>query len=203
MSDLEIPKRLAPTMPVLRELFLKSGNLCAYPGCSHLITDPGGEFIAQICHIEAAERGGERFNKDQNNEQRRAFSNLVLLCHKHHVITNNVDEYPVERLAKIKADHEEKVNHFASTLQLKVVDLTRQMEFRPTLLPRGIAKALGWPVLSDDELVETARGMNDFGNNLHQLPLPDSCFRSQFSARGMVSWNPCILCPMRLRWHVA
>jgi hypothetical protein len=29
----EKAKRLAPTPQTLREVFLKSGNLCAFPGC--------------------------------------------------------------------------------------------------------------------------------------------------------------------------
>jgi DNA replication protein DnaC len=43
-----------------------------------------------------------------NNEQRRNEENLILLCHAHHKITDNVDEYTVEKLKAIKAKHESK-----------------------------------------------------------------------------------------------
>lgn len=46
-----------------------------------------GNFIGQICHIEAAEEGGERFNPNMTNEERRAFDNLMLMCYEHHVVT--------------------------------------------------------------------------------------------------------------------
>ena len=65
----------------LRELFLKSGNLCAFPGCEKLMMNAGGVFIGQVCHIEAAEEGGERFRGSMTNEQRRAVSNLMLMCY--------------------------------------------------------------------------------------------------------------------------
>lgn len=39
--------------------------------------DEMGNFIGQICHIEAAEEGGERFKPIMTNEERRAFDNLM------------------------------------------------------------------------------------------------------------------------------
>src|SRR5437879_11220425 len=97
VSVSEEVKRLQPKPEVLRELFLKSGNLCAFPGCNHLIMDPDGVFIGQLCHIEAAEKGGERFNPNQTNEDRRALDNLVLFCYEHHAVTNDAQEFPVAR----------------------------------------------------------------------------------------------------------
>lgn len=38
----EVPKRLEPTGEVLRELFLKSGNLCAFPGCKSFMMNEEG-----------------------------------------------------------------------------------------------------------------------------------------------------------------
>jgi hypothetical protein len=58
----EKPKRLTPTKDTLRELYLKSGNRCAFPGCHKALFNSKGVFVGQICHIEAAESGGQRFN---------------------------------------------------------------------------------------------------------------------------------------------
>ena len=96
-----------PVKPLtLRALFAKSGNLCAYPGCTHELVNTKNKFVAEVCHIEAAEPGGERYNSAQNDENRRAFDNLLILCHKHHVETGEVQEYPVELMRQIKANHE-------------------------------------------------------------------------------------------------
>ncbi|MFY1824453.1 NACHT domain-containing protein [Myxococcus fulvus] len=65
-----------------------------------------GTFLGQVCHIEAAEEGGERFNINMTNEERRSFANLMLMCYPHHQVTNDVVQYPVERLRRIKEDHD-------------------------------------------------------------------------------------------------
>src|SRR4051812_39169505 len=100
------PKRLHPTGDTLRQVFLKSGNLCAFPGCTRLMMNAEGEFVGQVCHIEAAEPGGQRFNAGMTNEERRLAGNLLLMCYEHHVATNSVQKFPVALLQQIKADHE-------------------------------------------------------------------------------------------------
>ena len=102
----EKPKRLAPRPEILREFFLKSGNLCAFPNCTALMMNEQGVFIGQLCHIEAAEEGGPRFNPDMTNEDRRAASNLMLMCYEHHKVTDDVKKYPVKKLGKMKREHE-------------------------------------------------------------------------------------------------
>jgi len=101
-------KRLTPTKETLIRLFAKAGNNCAFEDCQHKLFANNGTFIAQVCHIEAAQEGGERFRKEMNNEQRRNEENLILLCHAHHKITDNVDKYTVAKLKEIKAKHESK-----------------------------------------------------------------------------------------------
>lgn len=98
--------RLAPKLEIIRALFARSGNQCAFPGCTQPLINEKHKFIGQICHIESALPGGERFNEDQSDEDRRGFDNLILLCYPHHIETDDVDEYPVEYLKQIKFDHE-------------------------------------------------------------------------------------------------
>ncbi len=54
MTVTEIAKRLTPEGETLRKVFLKCGNLCAFPRCAALMMDADGTFIGQACHIEAA-----------------------------------------------------------------------------------------------------------------------------------------------------
>lgn len=92
---LEKAKRLEPTIEVKGELYLRSGNQCAFPGCCNTMINEQGQFIGQICHIEAAEEGGERFNPNMTNEERRSADNLMLMCYAHHVVTDDFVKYPV------------------------------------------------------------------------------------------------------------
>lgn len=74
-----IMARKAPTQPVLRALFVLSRNQCAFPGCNYyvLINDKD-QFVGQICHIEVAEPGDERYNPGSDDEYRRSQENLLL-----------------------------------------------------------------------------------------------------------------------------
>lgn len=99
-------KRLSPTAETIKFLLLRSGNQCAFPGCTHKIYNDANTLIGECCHIEAAMPGGERFNAESTNEQRRSAENLIFLCHQHHVETDDTEKYPVERMKKIKLEHE-------------------------------------------------------------------------------------------------
>ena len=82
--------RLALKTSVIKRLFAVSKNECAFPDCKEKIIDEYGTVIGEICHIEGAEYGGERYNEFSDDEYRRSFENLILMCSNHHKKTNNI-----------------------------------------------------------------------------------------------------------------
>lgn len=98
--------RLTPKRDVVRALFARSGNRCSFPGCTAHLVNERNLFVGQICHIEAAEPGGERYNPQQTDDERRDYHNLILMCYPHHVETNNVETYTVDTLKQMKEHHE-------------------------------------------------------------------------------------------------
>ena len=57
--------------------------------------------------VEAASPQGPRYDPEQTAEERHGYDNLVLLCANHHtIIDDDPEAYTVERLIKMKADHE-------------------------------------------------------------------------------------------------
>lgn len=170
----EIVKRLAPEKDTLRELYLKSGNLCMFPDCAERMINKEGVFVGQVCHIEAAEEGGERFNPNQTNEQRRHFSNLMLMCYPHHTITNDVGAFTVERLKGFKATHEARFTDIAGTIERAVVqDLTKTTKpTKPRRLKR-LSEALKWPSLTDEELADSVKELDTWIEKLARIS-PDS-----------------------------
>ena len=155
---LEEPKRLTPLPEVLRELYLKSGNQCAFPGCNHLVINQEGVFVAQICHIEAAMPGGPRFNLNQTNEERRKFDNLLLLCHQHHKVTDDEIKYSVERLKEIKKIHELKFSNIIDDIRNSIIDKTTLDDLQSAVNLKRIHDICSWD-LTREQLAET---INEF-----------------------------------------
>ncbi len=102
--------RLEVTSKTIKELYARSGNQCAFRGCDQeFFLDGNTENASEICHIEAAEKGGQRFNQESDDEYRRSYENLILLCPTHHKVTDDVTSYSVDMLRKIKTEHQIKV----------------------------------------------------------------------------------------------
>ncbi len=93
---------------ILRALYAKSGNQCAFPGCTHPIFNEKNKLIAQVCHIEAVSPNGQRYNPEQYDVERNSFGNLLIMCYRHHKETDDVEEFSVEKLKDIKRKHEAK-----------------------------------------------------------------------------------------------
>jgi len=165
----EAARRLEPLPDTKRQLFLFSGNICAFPDCSHQIMNKHGILVGEICHIEAALKDGQRFNSSQNNEERRSVNNLMLMCPEHHVVTNDVVKYPVHRLKQIKADHEKKVLEFIEGMTLRIYDVTK------TDVPK-YARTLSkirqqWnSTLTPDEIADCIAEVNSLLDKFRRVP---------------------------------
>ncbi len=85
-----------PRAPVVKALFAVSGNRCAFndPGraiyCEQELTNPSWRSVrARICHIAGERPKAARYDPSMTDEERRDFSNLILLCPNCH---NRIDE---------------------------------------------------------------------------------------------------------------
>lgn len=167
----EKPKRVPPSRHTVRELYLKSGNRCAFPGCQKFLFNETGTFIGEICHIEAAEPGGERFNPNQSNAERASFANLLLMCHDHHVQTDNVEKFDVARMRRIKAEHERLYSDVVGKMLLKVADHTKHQDAVWAKNLQRMNEVLKWGH-SDEELTESLADLNEFVARLTKVPVP-------------------------------
>lgn len=165
----EKAKRLNPTVGVLRELYLKSGNQCAFPGCNNPLIDNEGNFIGQVCHIEAAETRGERFNSNMTNEERRSFENLILLCYEHHVVTNNVNKYPVSVLKRMKREHEDKFSSVIQKMRNSVIDYGIVNQFSKVVTCKRLSDVMDYGC-TDEENQENAKILNVLIDKLIDVP---------------------------------
>lgn len=98
-----------------RRLYTKAGDCCAYPGCPERFLHEEG-YLADICHIEALNPEGPRYNNapEITDDHRNSEPNLILLCKNHHYIIDRKNEngdpyYSTEQLKAMKRAHEELV----------------------------------------------------------------------------------------------
>lgn len=132
--------RLAPKPSTIRALFAKSGNECSFPGCEQSLVDDRNLFIGEVCHINAVKDLDARYDATKNDEQLRAYENLILLCHQHHVrIDSFSDEYPVESLCVMRENHERKVEKKVYTVSDDIINdalfQLLQLEWKPRFEP--------------------------------------------------------------------
>ncbi|WP_373898799.1 HNH endonuclease [Haloimpatiens sp. FM7315] len=109
-------KEIKPS--IIKELYAKCGNVCAFPGCTNrLFTDDeyGKSHISNICHIQGYNKGSARYNPKLSEDEANDISNLILLCKNHHgYIDQNEAIYTVEVLNSLKKSHEKKIEELLS-----------------------------------------------------------------------------------------
>jgi hypothetical protein len=95
-----------------KRLWGLSASRCEFPDCRQALIEEtsdaqGAYLVGQECHIVAKAADGPRGNSDLGSAERDSYSNLVLLCSRHHIVVDNdVRAYPVEKLLSMKAVHE-------------------------------------------------------------------------------------------------
>jgi hypothetical protein len=114
-------------------LFLRSGNLCAFPGCkTHLVEDKTKSdppsIVGVICHIKGQKSGSSRYDLDMLDDDRDSVDNLILFCPTHHkLVDDQPNEYTVENLQKFKYGHEkwvrERVSREVSNITFSELDV--------------------------------------------------------------------------------
>jgi hypothetical protein len=105
-------KRLDPTPTTLRNLYLASGGVCAIPGCDKRLNKANGAWIGTVAHIVGAEDNSPRADHSMSPEEKRAFSNLILLCADHGRWIDDPKtgerDFPRAELQQIKRTHEQR-----------------------------------------------------------------------------------------------
>lgn len=129
-----------------------------------------GKFVGEVCHIEAAMPGGERFNPNMTNEDRRSFGNLMLMCHHHHVVIDDVEKYNVEKLKEMKRNHEAKYSGIIGQMMNSITDYGMSLEYTPCCNCKKISRILDWG-LTNEENRENAAVLDKHLQKLLDLPI--------------------------------
>jgi len=113
-----MPTNKRPAIPKTTQLklWVLSGGRCEFKGCNEPLWRDSLTLkernYADIGHIIAASPDGPRGDKDSSLKLAKEFSNLMLLCKKHHDQVDDKDlvkDYPVELLSEYKKEHEDRI----------------------------------------------------------------------------------------------
>lgn len=94
----------------VKKLYAFSGNSCYNPECSEKLVssaEKSGTFahVSDIAHIRGAQEGSARYDELMDDDMRRSYENLLVLCRTCHGKVDNVElvaEYTRERLEEWK-----------------------------------------------------------------------------------------------------
>lgn len=112
---------MRPTESTLKRLFAHSGNRCPFPNCKATLTF-NDTLVGEVCHIKGEKPGAARYDASQTDQERQAYDNLIAMCPTHHtVIDDDEDAYTVQRILKMKTDHEAKTTEMPEADAARVV----------------------------------------------------------------------------------
>lgn len=103
---------ISPTTKVL--LAFRSGNLCAFPGCTRTLAtaDEGSQPVVtgEAAHITGLRPGSARYDSSMTDGERNHYSNLIYVCGDHHTqIDKQVARFSIKSLREMKESHEKTV----------------------------------------------------------------------------------------------
>jgi hypothetical protein len=94
-------------------LWARSGNLCAFPGCTQALVETAAEagehvVVGEEAHVQARSRDGPRGGPLEAGTDE--YSNVILFCPTHHrIVDAQSSHYTVEMLRAFKTAHEARV----------------------------------------------------------------------------------------------
>lgn len=106
------------TEKTIKILWSNAGGRCSFPDCSEKLTigtagQAAPHTLGEMAHIKGKRTGSNRYDQDQNSNERDDYENLILLCPNHHNLIDkpeNEDIYSVNVLYEMKVAHENFVN---------------------------------------------------------------------------------------------
>jgi len=104
------------------KLYAAAGARCSFSGCGVPLYQQGS-VVGEIAHIRARSPGGPRYVPGLTDDQLNGLANLLLLCQMHHkIVDDHPDEYPIDALQSVKAQHESGIQAMPVPLPQDLID---------------------------------------------------------------------------------
>lgn len=171
---------------VIKKLYAKSGNICAFPECScELFFDEAN--LSEICHIQGLNPNSARYNPKLSDDEANSIENLILLCQTHHSLVDQKPlEYTVECLKEMKAKHEAWVaqqlhncNNGQKDFYIKLQKIFQESRFDMIFLEQNFCTS--FPDWYFDAVEEGYLKIRDLLNNECALNIPAKTRKELYS----------------------
>jgi len=136
---------------------------CAFPSCRKEVVLEGiatdkTKQIGKIAHIVAHSGGGPRSDPNYPKEKLDTYENWVLLCPTcHDTVDAQENQYTVEHLQNLKADHEKWVQDTLNDTMSEVTFAELEVAVKGIAAQQGTRPADGFGVITPDEKIERNR----------------------------------------------
>jgi len=130
---------------VVRTLWTRARNQCAFPSCPQTLTEDavdattGEAFVTVVgeqAHIRSSKSGGPRHDPSYPKDKLDGYENLILLCPTHHKMIDdeNGAGHSVEDLEKMRRDHERQQDRLEHVDKVVMAYVSERCEFDDKVL---------------------------------------------------------------------
>ncbi len=130
---------------VVRTLWTRARNQCAFPSCPQTLTEDAtnattGEayvtVIGEQAHIRSSKPGGPRHDRLYPKDRLDSYENLILLCPTHHKLIDdeNGAGHTVDDLEKMRRHHERQQDHLEHVNKVVMGYVSERFEFDDKVL---------------------------------------------------------------------
>lgn len=103
----------------IKLLWSNAAGRCSFADCNERLTveqaaHSAPHTLGEMAHVKGKNKGSNRYDKNQTNEQRDFYENLILLCPNHHTLIDkpeNEEIYKVDDLLEMKRLHESSISN--------------------------------------------------------------------------------------------
>ena len=157
-------KKIRPNIPayVKMALYSKAAGRCEFEGCNKVLYE---DYLTKkrinnsnIAHIISWTPDGPRGDKKLSKKYATDVDNLMLTCIEHnHLIDENEELYTVDKLRKMKKNHEDRVRYMTSLGQdcsVRVIKITQKIQGQSSnISEQDIIESL-FPLYRKDEIID-------------------------------------------------
>lgn len=102
----------------IKILWSNAAGRCSFTDCGKKLSIAQAAcaapyILGEMAHIKGRNKGSNRYDEAQTNQQRDRYENLILLCPNHHALIDRPENeaiYTTDVLLKMKIDHESEIS---------------------------------------------------------------------------------------------